>query len=722
MEVLAIFLCVLAASKSVFTDLAREVNASTESWKVSARLRNDVEVVPYGVDRKTITSQQQRVRDARKRTSDQGVAGRQSVESMEMRSLEKSQLFVNVAPLDLKTKMNKTQLFKEALDGRTSPSNNASTEVDKKKYIWATYLNGLRRFSAALRAQPRAKGYLEKNEGYLEQNETGNSLLRRKRAYDVNDPYFHSLNEYDAIARKLPIELQYAIVATNHFEDALLLGYATSTDKRDGIDSLLTEYIQAKCRERKLLKERFEKAGSAAQELIADYKTLRKGVPWLYVKLDRNLKSFFDAPSAFLTEYDFLKRDELDSIDSYLDGTVLCNDEDAGNKTKQGGEKPSAAVEEVKKAEEEEEELMRAKDADTTRSLSESYEAMREVRRRLPEDLQRSVEATDGVEEKLIESYATVQYASTKLLANYYHAKKIERELMKELASEMKPAAANDLLKNYKTLRKGRVWSYVKLQDKFKTFFRRFSPALLEFETLKMDELTSIDRFLKLHHPGAAETSAAKTIDQAVEHETELTEEGRTTYAELLRSFPKALSDNILQTDGFERQMLDSCAKSQSVPKEVLDAYKTARNEERETLRKLTVEQPENKTRLVESYKTLRKGSVWNFTLAEQPYVEFFNHPSTALTDYKALKKEELTTLDSFLDGKPKKKYRGAMKRYAKEEGVDRQWISMLKQSTLGHQQGTSRQTPASQTKTEHHPGITTPTKKRQQSSGKHYA
>lgn len=718
MAVLAIFLCVLAASKSVLTDLEGEANASAESSKVSARLGDDVEEVPYGVDRKTITSEQQQqqvgLRDARKRTSDQGVAGRQPVESMEMRSLEKSELFLNVAPFDRKTKVNNTKMFNGTLDGRTSPSNNASTEVDRKKYKWATYLNGLRTFAVALRVTG--------TEGNLEKNETGNSFLRRKRAYDVNDPYFVSLNEYNANTRKLPLEVQYATVATNHFEGALLLGYATSTGKRDDIDSLLTEYIQAKCRERNLLKERFEKAGAAAQQLVADYKSLRKGVPWLYVKLDCNLKSFFDAPSAFLTEYDLLKRDELDSIDSFLDGTVQCDEWDAGNKTKQGVEKPSAAVEEVKKAEEEEEELMRVKDADTTRSLSESYEAMRAVRRRLPEDLQKSVEATDVVEEKLIESYATVQSASTKLLASYYAAKKVERELMKELVSEMTPAAANDLLNNYKTLRKGRVWSYVKLQDKLKTFFRRFSPALLEFETLKMDELTSIDRFLKLHHQGAAETSVTKTIDQAVEHETELTEEGRGTYAELLRSFPKALSNSILQTDGFDRQMVESYAKTQSVPKVVLDSYKTARNEERETLRKLIVEQPENKTRLVESYKALRKGSAWNFTLAEHAYVEFFNHPSTALTDYEALKKEELTTLDAFLDGKPKKKYRGAMKRYAKEDPMVRQWISMLKQSTLHHQQEASRQTPASQTKTDHHPGITTPTRKRQQSSGKHYA
>lgn len=654
MKVFALFLCVLASSKSVFTDLEREANFSSEASKVSrARLGDDVH---YGVGRQIIISDPQSLlRDTRKRvSSDQGTDARNSGQSAEVKAPEIFKLIAKAAPSDRKRLINNSKMMFHG----TSSLNNTRTYVVGKKHVRAAYLKGLRAIMwAALKVTDTVSNSESKT----------NSSSRRKRAYEVNDPFYMSINEYDAIFKKLPVELQYGIAATNHFENALLLGYAAATvSKRDGIDSQLARYIQSKCRERMILKALFEKADTAAQELLTNYKSLRKGVAWLYVKLDRNLKTFFATPSAYLTEYDVLKRDEIDSIDGFLGGKMQCQADVAAGKNetveaveKAAEEKAMADVAEVKKVEEEEEELMRVKDADTTRSLVESYEAMREVRRRLPEDLRRLVEATDVVEERLIETYATDQSASTKILDDYYAAKKLEREQLKELASELGPGPASELINNYKTLRKGRVWNYVKLQDRFKTFFRRFSAGLLEFETLKMDELTSIDRFLNLPSPSAGAASAVKTAEG---QGPSTPDEGRTIYAELLSSFEGPLKDNILQTDRIEMQMLDLYAKSQSVPSALLDAYRAARNEEREALRKFIAERPQNKTSLVESYKALRNGTAWTFVKTEQQYADFFKRPSPALTDYEALKKEEQTNLDSLLDAKPKKHKRAKMK------------------------------------------------------------
>lgn len=119
------------------------------------------------------------------------------------------------------------------------------------------------------------------------------------------------------------------------------------------------------------------------------------------------------------------------------------------------------------------------------------------------------------------------------------------------------------------------------------------------------------------------------------------------TIADCLRHYlPNTLRKKILQTDANEDRVIRSYAKSGSVPSDVLAYYNEAKKEEREALKEFQDKDPD----VLDMYKRLRKGEAWEYIKHEDAYKAFFETPSSALTAYEALKKDESTFLDSFLN------------------------------------------------------------------------
>ena len=113
----------------------------------------------------------------------------------------------------------------------------------------------------------------------------------------------------------LPKALSDKIFATVKVEIALLTCYVSSNC---AATEPLAKYNSAKEEERKTLKKLKDEASpSAATDLVAKYKAVRKGSVWNYTKLQKRFKAFFDDP-AKLKDYEKQERDEFDSLDSFL--------------------------------------------------------------------------------------------------------------------------------------------------------------------------------------------------------------------------------------------------------------------------------------------------------------------------------------------------------------------------------------------------------------------
>src|SRR6218665_106977 len=112
-----------------------------------------------------------------------------------------------------------------------------------------------------------------------------------------------------------------------------------------------------------------------------------------------------------------------------------------------------------------------------------------------------------------------------------------------------------------------------------------------------------------------------------------------------LKALPDMLKSKIFITDDAEKVVLENYVKSRSVPTKALDAYNLAKKDERELLKRLFREVPQ----FVSAYKALRKGVAWKYTRLNDKFKQFFQEPSIALAQFEALKRDELTSLDSFL-------------------------------------------------------------------------
>src|SRR6218665_935613 len=112
-----------------------------------------------------------------------------------------------------------------------------------------------------------------------------------------------------------------------------------------------------------------------------------------------------------------------------------------------------------------------------------------------------------------------------------------------------------------------------------------------------------------------------------------------------LNKLPGVLRSKILTTDDAEKLVLENYVNSRSVPPEILNTYNLAKKDERELLKRLLMDIPI----ILPTYKSIRKGVVWNHTRLHDKYIQFFQEPSTALEKYEAIKRDELTSLDSFL-------------------------------------------------------------------------
>lgn len=118
---------------------------------------------------------------------------------------------------------------------------------------------------------------------------------------------------------------------------------------------------------------------------------------------------------------------------------------------------------------------------------------------------------------------------------------------------------------------------------------------------------------------------------------------------------PSVLTAQLLRTDQAEHRLLEDYAAGSNIPAEDLFAYKVAKNDERETLKLMIPEAGSYASSIINDYKELRRGEAWNHTRLDNKFKAFFQQPSKALTEYEALKKDELTSLDSFLSGQDQK-------------------------------------------------------------------
>ena len=177
---------------------------------------------------------------------------------------------------------------------------------------------------------------LSRKETNLESN--SRKFLRRKRMAEVEDPtnLVESYKMYRKVREKLPAQLRMKTRKTDTAEEKLLKSYATSNGDTS---NLIADYNSAKSAEREQLK--VDASGSGATEVIDNYKALRKGKPWNYIKLRGKLQGLFGKPSPSLTEYETLKQDEVASIDSFLGGSSNTESGKATNVQPQEKEKPA---------------------------------------------------------------------------------------------------------------------------------------------------------------------------------------------------------------------------------------------------------------------------------------------------------------------------------------------------------------------------------------------
>ena len=171
---------------------------------------------------------------------------------------------------------------------------------------WIDYLRSFLRDKDALR---RAKTNFPSNK---------RKLLRKKRQIEDPEDRILSYRAYNVLRKKLPLPMRLKIRETQLAED-YLLDYYKDTGTSD--EWRLREYNRTRFEELEEFKKLVDKAGDGRQELIDNYKALRKGTLWNYDKLRDKYKTFFGQESAGRTEFETMKAKENSWIDCFLNGT-----------------------------------------------------------------------------------------------------------------------------------------------------------------------------------------------------------------------------------------------------------------------------------------------------------------------------------------------------------------------------------------------------------------
>ena len=453
---------------------------------------------------------------------------------------------------------------------------------------------------------------------------------------DDDDPLSvsDSLKTFERDLGKLPKALSDNILATDKAEEGLLASYVASNDT---VAKPLAKYTAAKEEERKTLKKLKDKASpTEAEDLVAEYKTVRKGDTWNHIKLQDRFKAFFDDPVS-LREFEKIEQDDFASLDSFL-----AKGEE--------GHKPNAHD-----------------DVDPM-SVKDSLKAFVRKLFKLPKDLSNNILEADVAAERLLISYITSNGTANKLLAKYNAAKEKVRNTLKQLIAKVSPTAAADLVAKYKAVRKGSTWNYIKLQERFKPFFDD-PAASREFEKIERDDFDSLDSFLALStktqdstEKADAETNeiqnseARQMADEtqnlnADDHDPISVNDSLKAFKRKLTELPKALSDKIISTDKAEEGLLISYATASVPAAKALAKYTAAKEEERQTLKKLKDKaSPAAAADLVAKYKAVRKGSTLNYTKLQKRLKNFFDD-HVALAEFEKIKQNDFDSLDSFLAG-----------------------------------------------------------------------
>jgi len=178
------------------------------------------------------------------------------------------------------------------------------------------------------------------------------------------------------------------------------------------------------------------------------------------------------------------------------------------------------------------------------------------------------------------------------------------------------------------------------------------------------------EELIDIPEPGEEDT---QPVDIPESGEARIVAVSNSAMRALLNKLPDVLKSKILTTDHAEDVILENYVKSQSVPAKTLHIYNSAKKDERELLKRLLADMPI----ILPIYKSVRKGEAWHHTRLVIELRRFFQKPSTALTQYEALKKDELTSLDSFLgssgqSGAPKSTADAARKIEEAEEAEKR--------------------------------------------------
>src|SRR6218665_207051 len=324
-----------------------------------------------------------------------------------------------------------------------------------------------------------------------------------------------------------------------------------------------------------------------------------------------------------------------------------------------------------------------------------SNESWTELYKKLPHKLRLAIAITNNYEQAFLkEAVYNREPAALDVIAEL-HSEKLqrEREVLISLVEEVDSKGREELVADYKALRNGESWE--RNNPMFVNFFRTASPLLAQYETWKRSEL-EIDQYLNGMEK-EEEREKAPTAEAAKHREMEIVpasetdaeedkevERGRdqdansgdaptvrrreTRSAEdsmaimesysvmqsLLGRLPDVLKSKMDTTDSIEREILNSCAASKNVTNREVDVYKLALKEERELLKRVLQEADTYAPKLLQIYKLLRRGEVWNYVKLNKTYEAFFQKPTGALKAYEGLKKDELYSLDAFLKGPTK--------------------------------------------------------------------
>src|SRR6218665_1712020 len=154
----------------------------------------------------------------------------------------------------------------------------------------------------------------------------------------------------------------------------------------------------------------------------------------------------------------------------------------------------------------------------SSRTSDVSYSAMQYLLNKLPGVLRGRILITDAAEKVVLKNYVKSKSVAPETLYTYNSAMKDERELLKRLLADM-PI----ILSTYKALRKGSAWNHTRLHRKFINFFGHHSHALTEYESLKGDEMASLDGFLAgSSHIGVPQSVESTNSSSENLHEAEI--------------------------------------------------------------------------------------------------------------------------------------------------------------------------------------------------------